>query len=437
MDRPNTLNGEKLQHIRTPIPGPRTRELTAALRSVESRNVTYVDARFPVFWESASGAIVTDVDENRYIDLTAGFGVANTGHSNPAVAQAIARQAKRLMHAMGDVHPAEVKTQLLEKLALITPGNLQKTFLASTGSEAVEAAMKTAIMATGKSTFLSFRGAYHGLSLGALEVSGIEKFRDPFKSMLPCRTVFLDFPAADANDPNAARTHLAVARKTLETNPDIAAVIIEPVQARGGNFVAAPGYLRALREICTALGVLLIFDEIYTGFGRTGTMFACDADGAVPDIICIGKAMANGFPISAAVASPQVMDAWPESPGEALHTSTYLGNPMACAAAIANIGEVERLDLPARARALGDALEQRLEGLRSHASVRDVRGRGLLWGIQLSDGETAARVVKEALRAGVIVLQAGPAGDVLSITPPLVISEQQLFAAIDVIADFL
>ncbi len=181
MDRYSTLNDE-FEDLRTPIPGPRTRVLTQGLQAYESHNVTFVDERFPVFWQSTRGATVTDVDGNRYIDLTAAFGVANAGHSNPNVAAAIHDQAIRLMHAMGDVHPTHVKVQLLEKLAAITPGELSKTFLTSTGAEAVEAALKTAILKTGKSAFAAYRGAYHGLSIGTLEVSGIEKFRTPFAS---------------------------------------------------------------------------------------------------------------------------------------------------------------------------------------------------------------------------------------------------------------
>ncbi len=420
MDRQDDLNGEELEEVRTAIPGPRTRELAGKLRRVESRNVTFVDERFPVFWESSCGANVTDVDGNRYIDLTAGFGVAGTGHSNPRVAAAIAEQAGRMMHAMGDVHPAEAKVSLLEKLAAITPGGLSKTFLASTGAEAVEAAMKTAIIATGKSRFVAFRGAYHGLSFGALEICGIEKFRDPFRTMLPDRAHFLDFPQS----PDA----LDDVRQVMDAGGDVAAVFIEPVQARGGNYVAPDGYLRGLRELCTTRGVLLICDEIYTGFGRTGQMFACDWENVAPDILCIGKAMANGFPISAAVAAPNIMDAWPESPGEALHTSTYLGNPMACAAALANIGEIERLKLPQRARELGSLLEERLTLLCANHRLPQPRGRGLLWGFELEDGARASKLVKDALRNGIIVLQAGPLGNVVSIAPPLVISRRQLFA---------
>jgi 4-aminobutyrate aminotransferase-like enzyme len=429
------INAGELEDIRTAVPGPRSRELTPTLRAYESRNVTFVDQDFPIFWESASGANVVDVDGNRYIDLTGAFGVANTGHSNPYVAAAIHDQAVRLMHGMGDVHPTEVKVQLLETLGRITPGDLGKTFLASTGAEAVEAALKTAMLATGKFAFAAYRGAYHGLSLGTLEVSGIEKFREPFAQFVPQKTLFLDYPRANplAADEGAAAA-LEDAKRALSARNDIAALLIEPLQGRGGCIVPPKGYLKGLRELCDSLGILLIFDEIYTGFGRTGALFACQHDGAVPDIMCIGKAMANGFPISATIARPSIMDVWPESPGEALHTSTYLGNPMACAAALANLGEIERMQLPQRARQLGIMLGARLDALRADGKALDVRGRGLMWGVEFADAKTAERIVKNALKAGVILLQAGPQGNVISITPPLVISQRQLFRAIDVVA---
>ncbi len=420
------MNGEQFEFLRTPIPGPRTRELAQVLQRYESRNVTYIDERFPVFWETSLDCIVTDVDGNRYIDLTAAFGVANSGHSNPYVAAAIGGQAVRLMHAMGDVHPSEAKTELLEKIAQITPGDLSKTFLASTGAEAIEAAMKTAMLATGKSAFAAYRNSYHGLSLGALSLAGIERFKTPFGPAIANTTVLLEYPQPSAD-----------VRKALESRDDIAALFIEPIQGRGGCIVPPAGYLSELRKICSDLGILLVFDEIYTGFGRTGTLFACEHEGVVPDILCIGKAMANGFPISATVARPAVMDAWPASEGEALHTSTYLGNPMACAAALANIHEIQRMNLPGRAREHGKVLASRLEEFRNGRQVSDVRGRGLMWGLQLKDAQTATRVVHDALRRGIILLQAGPNGDVLSLTPPLTITRDQLLHALDIIGELL
>jgi 4-aminobutyrate aminotransferase-like enzyme len=413
------------------IPGPRSRALRARLAARESRNVTYLADDFPVFWESASRATVTDVDGNRYIDLTAAFGVAAVGHANPAVAAAIAEQAQRMMHGMGDVHPTEVRVQLLERLLQVAPRGLERAFLATTGSEAVEAAMKTAILATGKSAFAAFGGAYHGLSLGALALCGIEKFRQPFAAALPLRPLLLGFPHAAMPLDDA----LDAARATLKAHDDLAALFVEPIQARGGCIVPPHGYLRGLRAVCDELGVLLVFDEIYTGFGRTGEWFACAHEGVTPDLLCLGKAMGGGFPISALVGTSAVMDAWPASSGEALHTSTYLGNPMACAAALATIDQLERLGLPARAKRLGTELAPRLEAIAQTRGVAAVRGRGLMWGIELHDGAHADRTVRAALARGVIVLQAGTRGEVLSVTPPLVIGESELDRAFSALRD--
>jgi 4-aminobutyrate aminotransferase-like enzyme len=431
MGERRNVSDEELEAVSGAIPGPRTAELIPALRAYESRNVTSLAGDFPIFWESASGATVVDVDGNRYIDLTAAFGVANAGHCNPYVASAIADQAVRLMHGMGDVHPTETRTRLLERLTAVLPRGLSKAFLATTGSEAVEAALKTAMLVTGKSRFAAYRGAYHGLSFGALAVCGIEKFREPFATALPNDTVLLDYPTNAAG--SSAELAIARTRQELQPHDDIAAVIVEPIQGRGGCLVPPPGYLAALRALCTQRGIVLIADEIYTGFGRTGTWFAVEHDRVVPDVICIGKAMGSGFPISAAVGRPEIMDAWPLCEGEALHTSTFLGNPMGCAAALATINEIERLGLPARAHQLGQSLGSRLDSLRAEGRVADVRGRGLFWGIQLRSAAAAEAAVKGALARGAIVLQAGVGGDTLSICPPLVITERQLHRAIDLL----
>ena len=427
------MNGDDLERIGAAVPGTRTAALRAPLQLRESRNVTYVAEDFPVFWESASGATVTDVDGNRYLDLTAAFGVANVGHANPRVVDAVAAQARSLMHGMGDVHPSEVRTRLLERLATILPGSLTKAFLATTGSEAVEAAMKTAVLATGKTAFVSFTGAYHGLSLGALAISGIPKFRKPFAPLVAEGNVLHAYPRA--NDPLDAA--LGAMRALLRDRRDVAAIVIEPIQGRGGCIVPPSGYLPGLRSLCDEMDVLLIFDEIYTGFGRTGDWFACMHENVVPDIICIGKAMGGGFPISAVVATARIMDAWPASRGEALHTSTYLGNPMGCAAALATIDELESIGVAERKRTLGAVLVDRLGALRSHPAVRDVRGRGFMWGIELEDAATADRIVKRALARGAMLLQAGLLGNVLSITPPLVMTERQCNRAVDIVEEVL
>jgi 4-aminobutyrate aminotransferase-like enzyme len=219
----------------------------------------------------------------------------------------------------------------------------------------------------------------------------------------------------------------------LGASDDIAALVIEPIQGRAGCIVPPLGYLTALRDVCNELQIVLILDEIFTGFGRTGSWFGMDREHVVPDILCIGKALASGFPMSAAIGRPKIMDAWPLSTGEALHTSTYLGNPLGCAAALATIDELERRNLPARAARLGADFGPRLEALRSQRSVVDVRGCGLLWGVQMRDAATAERVVTRALAQGLIVLSSGVFGETIEIAPPLVIGEAQLARAIDIL----
>ncbi len=426
------MSGERPAH-RTPVPGARSRALLDSLRELESRNVTAIAHDFPVVWQSAAGASIEDCDGNDYLDLTAAFGVANVGHANPRVARAIAAQAALLPHAMGDVHPPEARIELLERLRDVLPAGLSRTFLATTGSEAIEAALKTAVLATGRTRFAAYRGAYHGLSLGALAVCGLEKFRTPFAGAFASGTVWLDYPGREID----AAAAIATTEEQLRPWNDVAAVVIEPVQGRGGCIVPPDGYLSALRSLCDRRGILLIVDEIYTGFGRTGPWFAIERDAVVPDVLCIGKAMGGGFPISAAVGSKTVMDAWPLSSGEALHTSTYLGNPMGCSAAIAVIDEMRDRSLSERAMRLGEIIAERSRGWHGLSGVVDVRGRGAFWGIEFDRPERAERLVKDALQAGLILLQSGAAGNVVTIGPPLVIAFDDLSLALETIERLL
>ena len=448
-----------LERVQGEIPGPRSRALAAALAARETRGVTYVADDFPVFWRSGNGATVEDVDGNRYLDLTAAFGVALTGHGNAAVAAAIATQAGRLAHGMGDVHPSNVKVALLERLAAVAPVEDPRVFLCSGGSESVEFALKSAMLATGKPGVLAFDGAYHGLSYGTLEISGIEKFRAPWAQQLRGFGRFVAFPHArgagvasddggtseasgmdglsDKSGASGGMTGvsdaLEVVERALRAAPEIGALVAEPIQGRAGVIVPPDGFLRGLRSLCDERGVLLVLDEIYTGFGRTGTYFACEREGVRPDMLCVGKALGGGFPISATLVTRAVADAWAPSQGEALHTSTYLGNPMGCAAALANLDQIESRGLVARARAAEPALAARLARFRSIADVRDVRGRGMLWGIEFRDGTTANACVLRALQKGVILLQSGPGGATVTLAPPLVIDDAQLARALDLL----
>lgn len=440
------MSGTRLPHLRTEIPGPRSRELARRLEVVESRNITRIDEHGPIFWAESAGANVTDVDGNRYIDLTAGFGVAAAGHTNAAVAAAAARQASRLAHAMGDVHPAEVKVELLERLAALAPGDLGVSILASNGGDAVEAALKTAVMATGRPGVVSFEGAYHGLGYGALGVTGLEPFRKPFEQQLYAGVRFAPFPreggeASGVPDPSGAPTGVEVldlVRQWILESPagehPVGAVIIEPIQGRAGIRVPPAGFLGGLRDLCTELGVLLIMDEIYTGLGRTGRWFACEHDDVVPDLLLVGKSLAGGLPLSAAMGTSEVMASWPRSTGEAIHTSTFLGAPIACAAALAQLREIEERGLVERAAELGDRLAGRLgDWTRGRGWALAHRGRGLMQALDLAGPDPAglaAAASAAGLRQGVLVL---PEGDGLAFTPPLVITEEQLDHGLGVI----
>jgi 4-aminobutyrate aminotransferase-like enzyme len=392
--------------------------LASDLHRWESPNVTFLDpgGQFPVFWESAEDCLVADVDGNTFLDLTAAFGVAAVGHTNPRVARAIADQSARLIHGMGDVHPTRLKVELARTISERTPGDLGGCIFGQNGGDAVEAALKTARLFTGKSGVLAFEGGYHGLTFGALAVTSRADFREPFAGQVPTFARHVPF-AADGGAIAAA----------LESDGTIGAVIVEPIQGRGGIVEPPPGWLAGLRQLCDDHGVLLIADEIFTGWGRTGDWFACGAEGVVPDILCVGKAMGGGFPISACVARPRVVAAWGESRGEALHTSTFLGSPLGCAAALAAIAEMEERRLPERARSVGAYFKERLGALadRHPEAVAEIRGRGLMLGMRLSSKDLALRLVYDLLARGLIVLPAG-AGDVLEFVPPLTIATEQI-----------
>jgi 4-aminobutyrate aminotransferase-like enzyme len=394
---------------------------------------------FPVFWEEARGASVRDVDGNIYLDLASAFGAAFAGHAHPRVTAAVAEQAARLAHGMGDVHPPAPKLALLERLAALAPWVGAKAVLGCSGAEAVEIALKTAQLATGKAGVLAFAGGYHGLTLGALGATDREHFRRPFVQRLQHTVVRAPYPSV--RDGAAAlaqaldRVEHALAQGT-DSGDAIGAVLIEPVQGRGGIRIPAQGFIRGVAERARPAGALLVVDEILTGFGRTGRLFGHAHEGVVPDLLCVGKALGGGLPVSACLGPVRVMDAWPESEGEAIHTSTFLGHPIGCAAALAFLEVVERENLVNRAEELGATLLTGLRhGLADVDSVLDVRGRGLLIGIELAGDGAAADVAGRALRQGLIVLPAGPRGEVLEIAPPATLSEAQLDHALDAVTE--
>jgi 4-aminobutyrate aminotransferase-like enzyme len=440
-------------HMQVPPPGPRSRRLAARLAGVESRNVTYLADDFPIFWEKSRGSNVWDADGNRYVDLTGGFGVAVAGHRNRRVMQAIRRQIGHLPHAMGDVHPPALKVKLLEALAAVSPIPDPRIVLTCSGAEAVEVALKTARLATGKPGVIAFGGAYHGLTYGALSTTDRDLFRDPFVDQLNPHVLRAPYPnpyrppaGLDEDDVSAsAVAHLGTLLDS-EEGAAVGAVIVEPIQGRGGDVVPPPGFLANLANLCRDRNLLLIADEVYTGLGRTGRWFACQHAGVVPDLVCIGKALSGTLPIAACVGSQEVMDAWPASEGEAIHSSAFLGNPLACAAGVASLGEIRRHRLVERSADEGERwIGELRETLGRHPAVGDVRGRGLMIGIDLvrdrlsrePDRDLTGRVVTGALQRGWIILAGGPAGNVISLSPPLTLSRALIQASTRMLDDLI
>lgn len=435
--------GSLLPNIVAPPPGPNSRRLARSLARRESPGVSTIHlGQTPIVYTSAKGANVQDADGNIYVDMTGGFGVANLGHADRKVVAAVQRQSAKLLHALGDVYPSDARVQLVERLAKLVPIPNAKVMLCSTGSEAVELALKTALLATKRTGILAFDGAFHGQSYGALAVTSRPYFRTPFQGQLFQGVVRAPFP-----DPY--RSHLSLegclqhVGKLLASPPEhvgpIGAVIVEPIQGREGEIIPVPGFLPGLRALCDRHGALLIADEMITGFGRTGAWFAVQHAKVVPDLLCLGKAMAGGMPIAACVGKASVMDAWRYEGPEALHASTFLGHPVAAAAALASIAELQRRNAPRQAKATGDWVLSELRGLQAkHPLIGDVRGMGLMLGIELVKDratkepapEAATHVMQAMLRKGVILLAGGAHGNVLSLTPPLTITKAQLAYAV-------
>jgi 4-aminobutyrate aminotransferase-like enzyme len=381
----------------------------------------------------------------------------------------------RLPHAMGDVHPHALKAELAQKLSRITferwanspelktknpKFKTGKVIFANSGFEAVEAALKTAMLATGRHGVIAFAGAYHGLGYGALNATHRDFFRKPFRPQMREFVRFVPFPSGTAD---MATVDFQI--RHLIRREWIGAILVEPVQARGGINVPPPEFLPLLRKLCDEFGALLIADEIYTGFGRTGKWFACehsggtgispvsrgssshgrDARATIPDLICLGKALTGGFPLSACVGRANLMDAaWPASRGEALHTSTFLGNPVGCAMALAQIKEIERLKLPERSAQLGGFLLAELQSKIPNGKFQiAARGLGLMAGMELRrhDGSPATAetfaAIKTLLQRGFIFLPEGEYGNVISFMPPLTITKPQLAKAVAALKEVL
>ena len=406
------------------------------LSRVESRNVTFLED-LPPFWTHARGCVVTDTSGGKYLDFTGAFGVALAGHRHDSVVDGIRKQAVRLVHGMGDIHPPAIKVEFLEALAALLPWRASATILGLSGSDAVEAALKTAHLATGRPGVVAFEGSYHGLTLGALAATHREHFRRPFTTRLADQLRFLPFPSSPA-EADAVLERVSELLAGGAPAP-VGAVIVEPVQGRAGVRIPPDGFLAELGRRTRAGGALLVADEVFTGMGRTGSLLACEHDGVVPDLVCLGKALGGGMPLSACCGPREVMDAWPPSTGEAIHTSTFLGHPLSCAGGLAFLAVLERDDLAGRAGRLGARAIGHLEAeLHDCDQVVEVRGRGLMLGVELrrrTGGAPGARVAARALEEGLIVLPAGAAGEVVEMTPPATLTRGELRSGLKILTE--
>ena len=379
----------------------RDTERQYALEVFPKRDVTLVGGR---------GAEVWDDGGRRYIDCVAGIGVASVGHANPAVAEALAAQARTLVACPG-IFYNDARARLLQKLASIAPPGLSRGFFCNSGAETIEAAIKFARLTTGRPGVISAMRGFHGRTLGALSATHKKQYREAFEPLVPGFS-FVPFNNAD--------------RLRAAVGEDTAAVVIEPVQGEGGIRPATPEFLQAAREICDETGALLVFDEIQTGFCRTGRMFACEHHGVVPDILCLAKAIAGGVPMGAVMANDRIQ----LPPGK--HGTTFGGNPLVCAAALAAIRFMEEERLAERAERLGERFRERCAP-RLSPRVRELRQIGLMIGIDLR--ERCRPYIDALAEAGVLTLPAGPT--VIRLLPPLVITGDQVDEVVEAVVGVL
>lgn len=356
------------------------------------------------------GAILYDAEGNRYIDCVGGQGAANLGHCHPAVTAALREQMETLISCPELFHnPVRARYQA----ELCRVANMPRVYLCSSGAEAIEGALKIARLVTGRTGIVATMRGFHGRTMGALSTTWEKNYRQPFEPLI-------------AGVRHVPYNNVEKLREVLDES--VAAVILEPVQGEGGVHPAADGYLAAVRELCDANGSLLILDEIQTGFGRTGYLFAHQRDNVQPDLLCLSKSIGGGIPMGAVLMGERIGTLPPAS-----HGSTFGGNPLACAAGLAVLDVLENTDLVDRVRSLGESVISYLQSHLPSSAVREVRGRGLMIGIELRS--KVAPVLKALQARGVLALPAGPS--VLRLLPPLVIEEDDLWQAVRIIEEVL
>lgn len=427
-----TLN-QVVPQIVTDLPGPKSQAIIENDREVVSPSLPRV---YPLVADHAQGCVITDVDGNRFLDFAAGIAVCTTGHCHPRIVKAIHDQAARLIHLCGADFYYPIYVEVAERLAAVAPGSDSwKVFLSNSGAEAVEGALKLARYATGRHRFIAFLGAFHGRTLGTISLTASKpKYRRHFGpvitgvSHVPYGNCFschfnLTYPECDLACVDYIEREIFV---RIAPPEDVAAVVVEPIQGEGGYVVPPPGWLPALRALCDRHGILLIADEIQSGMGRTGKMFAVDHFGVVPDIITVAKGIASGMPLGGFIARSEVMT-W----AKGSHGSTFGGNPVACAAALETINLLEE-GLMDNATQMGNQILGRLRSLEEEYPILvDVRGLGLMIGLEFQAPEQAKAVADTCFAQGLIVLECGDKA--IRISPPLVVGQEEADTALGIL----
>ena len=409
--------------LKTTVPGPRSREV---LDRLAASVATPLAITFPVVAAEARGATLTDVDGNTFIDFAGGVGCMNVGHSHPQVVQAAQEQLDRFSHTDFTVVPYEVYAELSERLLALTPftGPAKAAFF-NAGTEAVENAVKFARAYTGRHAVIGFEGAFHGRTYLSLALTSKTH---PYKAGLgPFAPEVYRVPF---NDLDAIRRAFQV----LVAPEDVAAIVFEPVQGEGGFIPATPEFVQGLREICDEHEIVMVCDEVQSGYARTGKFFAIEHYGVEPDLITVAKSIAAGMPLSGVLGKAVIMDA----PAEGGVGGTYVGNPVAQAAALAVLDVIEEEGLVERSAALGETMRSRMLAWQGRwPQIRDVRGLGSMLAIELQSSALASRVVEEAMNRGLLLLKAGVGGNAIRVLVPLVISDPELDEALQAWEDAL
>ena len=425
------------RNVSTTIPGPRSQQLNIAR---EAEVPAGVIPGYPSYITDGDGGVLVDVDGNTIVDFASGIAVTSIGASNQRVAKAVAEAASHLTHTCFLNAPYQGFIDVCKKLNELTPGTHQKkTCLFSTGAEAVENAVKISRRYTGKNRVVVFDGAFHGRTNLTMTMTAKNK---PYKTGFGTLAADIyrapmSYPLRDGLDgKQAAQRTLRYIEQYVGTE-ELAAVIIEPVQGEGGFIEPAKGFLPILQKWCTDNGVVFIADEIQAGICRTGSWFACDDEGIIPDLITTAKGVGGGMPLSAVTGRAEIMD----TPDPGSLGGTYAGNPVACAASLAAFEEMEELDLASRAREIEAIIREELEPLLELATVAEVRGRGAMMAIELVDdnnqpnADLTTKVAKTCREQGVLILTCGLDGNVIRLLPPLVINESTLRDGLQVLAE--